>query len=61
MKPKKKLSPDRAKQVATTLERYGKDHYKKLGEMNATFAKDRELAKRAGKLGAAKRWGKEKV
>lgn len=44
---RKRMSPDRIKQVATTLERYGDQHYQDMGNRSQTFKKDPAIAKRA--------------
>lgn len=53
-----------AKAVKKMKEKYGEDHYKKIGKLGGQkspgpFAEDHELAVRAGSLGGKARWAKK--
>lgn len=53
------MKSDRKKQVKTTKERHGKDHYKKIGQKGGLNSPTR-FTSETGKAHSDKRWGKTK-
>lgn len=53
----KRISPDRKKQVETTRERHGLDHYSKIGALSSGGGFNNPQVARAA---AMKRWAKQR-